>query len=102
MYTDRKRFQRLYQKGPIQEAEIAMYQLVSQSIIDGSFKNIDIAKTYIIEKDPEAEMQFWAEYIRYQFYKENTIDDKKAVSKERLEDFRSTIGETVWKSLKIE
>lgn len=102
MYTDRKRFQRLHQKGPIQEAEIAMYQLISQSIIEGSFKNIDIAKTYIIERDPETGMQFWAEYLRYLFYKENRIDDKKVISKKRLEDHKITMGETAWKSLKIE
>lgn len=102
MYTDRKRFQRLHQKGPTQDAEIAMYQLFSQSIIENSFKNIDLAKTYILGKDPETEMQFWAEYIRYQFYKDNMLDDKKMRSKKRLEDFRSEIGESVWKSLKIE
>lgn len=102
MYSDRKRFQRLHQKGPTQDAEIAMYQLFSQSIIENSFKNIDLAKTYIIEKDPEALMRFWAEYIRYQFYKDNMIFDKKAISKERLEDFRSTLGNTLWKNLKIE
>lgn len=58
MYTDRKRFQRLLEKGLIQDAEIAMYQLISQSIIDGSFKHIDITKTYIIEKDPDTLMRF--------------------------------------------
>ena len=102
MYTDRKRYQRLHQKGPIQDAEIAMYQLISQSIIDGTFKNINIEKTYIIEKDPEPEMQFWAEYIRYQFYSENNLEHERSISKDKLSGFKTMIGDSVWKSLKIE
>lgn len=102
MYTDRKRFQRLHQKGAVRDAEIAMYQLISQSIIESSFKHIDLSKTYIIEKDPETEMQFWAEYIRYQYYTENELDFQKATSKDKLLGFKCKIKENAWKSLKID
>ena len=58
MYTDRKRYKRLNKKGVTRDAEIALYQMISQSIIENSFKNIDLAKTDIIEKDDEVGVTF--------------------------------------------
>ena len=71
MFTDRKRFQRLNTKGITQDAEIAMYDLISKSIIDNSFKNIDIERTAIFEKDTDITTKFWAAYLKFMFYKEN-------------------------------
>ena len=102
MYTDRKRYKRLNKKGVTRDAEIALYQMISQSIIENSFKNIDLAKTDIIEKDDEVEMKFWAEYIRYLYYKDNELASDLYLSKSKLLDFKSAIGENVWKTLKLE
>jgi hypothetical protein len=102
MYTDRKRYQRLRKKGVTQDAEIALYQLISQSLIENSFKNVDISKTHELEKDDEVEMKFWAEYIRYCYFKENEFEKEKELSKSKLHPFRSTIGKNLWKTLKIE
>jgi hypothetical protein len=102
MFTDRKRFQRLFKKGITQNSEIAMYQIISQSIIENSFKNIDIEKTFIIEKDEELEMKFWAEYLRFLYYSENKLIDEIFESKNKLLCFQTSIGENTWKSLKID
>lgn len=102
MFTDRKRFQRLISKGKSQDAEIAMYQILSQSIIENSFKNIDIEKTYIVEKDVDFEMKFWAEYLRFLYYKENILHEDMESSKTNLMNFKANIGKNVWKSLNID
>ena len=102
MFTDRKRFQRLISKGKSQDAEIAMYQILSQSIIENSFKNIDIEKTYIVEKDVDFEMKFWAEYLRFLYYKENILHEDMESSKTNLMNFKAKIGKNVWKSLNID
>lgn len=102
MYTDRKRYQRLNKKGVTRDAEIALYQIISQSIIENSFKNVDLSKTNIIEKDDEVEMKFWAEYIRFLYYKCNELENDLFSSKSKLLDFKSAIGESEWKALKLE
>lgn len=102
MFTDRKRFQRLNQKGTTQNAEVAMYAVISQSIIENSFKNIDINKTYLIEKDDVNEMKFWAEYIRFQYYSENEMEAEKKGSIGHLQSFKNSMSPQVWKSLMID
>jgi hypothetical protein len=102
MYTDRKRFQRLNKKGVTRDAEIALYHVISQSIIENSFKNINLSLTDSIEKDHEVEMKFWAEYIRYSYYKENENEHEKNKAKIALMKFEKSINQGIWKSLKIE
>lgn len=102
MYTDRKRYQRLNKKGITRDAEIALYQIISQSIIENTFKNIDISKTNIIEKDDEVEMKFWAEYIRYLYFKDNELEDDMYSSKSKLLAYKNAIGDKVWTTLKLE
>jgi hypothetical protein len=102
MYTDRKRYQRLNKTGTTRNAEIALYQIICQSIIENSFKNIDLANTDIIEKDDEVEMKFWAEYIRFLYFKDNELENDWLASKTKLANFKSAIGENVWKSLKLD
>lgn len=102
MFTDRKRYQRLNTEGIIQNAEIAMYELISKGIIDNSFKNIDIKKTEILEKDNELIIQFWAKYIQYMFYKENGQIENEGMALEQLTSFRTAIPKSIWNTLKIE
>jgi hypothetical protein len=102
MYTDRKRYQRLNKDGVTRDAEIALYQVITQSIIENSFKNIELSKTYIIEKDEEVEMKFWAEYIRYLYYKDNHNSTVAEATKNRLLNYKQLIPNTVWKSLQLD
>jgi len=102
MYTDRKRYQRLHKKGVIRDAEISLYHIISQSIIENSFKNIDLTMTYTLEKVDEIEMKFLAEYIRYQYFKANELVEESIESKSKLINFRKDVGESIWSALKIE
>lgn len=58
MFTDRKRFQRLRQKGVTQDAEYALITIMNDVQLNNSFKNIDINKADIIERDSEMMMKF--------------------------------------------
>jgi len=102
MFTDRKRFQRLNSKGVTQEAEIAMYELISKSIIENSFKNIDIEKTAILDKDNDVTTKFWAAYLKFMFYKENGFTEKKSEAMQQLSLFKNEIPKSIWNTLKIE
>lgn len=102
MFTDRKRFQRLNSKGVTQDAEIAMYELISKGIIDNSFKNIDIDKTFILEKDNDATIKFWAAYLRFMHYKENGLYEKESEALQQLLMFKNDFPKSIWKTLKIE
>lgn len=102
MFTDRKRFQRLNTKGITQEVETTMYELISKSIIDNSFKNIDVKKIEILEKDHDVTIQFWAAYLRFMFYKENGLSEQENNAMEQLAAFKSEIPKSIWNSLNIE
>lgn len=102
MFTDRKRFQRLIKKGATQEVEIVLYELISKGIIDNSFKNIDINKTNILEKDPDVTIIFWTYYLRYMFYKENMLVEQQSIALKELHNIRQEIPKSIWNSLKIE
>lgn len=102
MFTDRKRFQRLINKRETQEVEIALYELISKGIIDNSFKNIDINKTNILEKDKDVTIIFWTYYLRYMFYKENMLEEQQSIALKELQNIKQQIPKSVWNSLKIE
>lgn len=102
MFTDRKRFQRLNSKDETQEAEIALYELISKSIIDDSFKHIDIEKTAILEKDNDLTTKFWAAYLKFMFYKENGLTEKESEALQQLLIFKNDLPQSIWKTLKIE
>jgi len=102
MFTDRKRFQRFIKKGVTQEVEIALYELISKGIIDNSFKNIDVNKTNILEKDPDVTIIFWTYYLRYVFYKENMLAEQQSIALKELQNIRQEIPKSIWNSLKIE
>jgi hypothetical protein len=102
MFTDRKRFQRLNSKGVTQDAEIAMYELLSKSIIDNSFKNIDIEKTALLDKDSDLTTKFWSAYLKFMFYKENGMTEKESEAFKQLLIFKNDFPKSIWKTLKIE
>jgi hypothetical protein len=100
MFTDRKRFQRLHSKGVTQDAEIAMYELISKGIIDNSFKDIDLYKTDILEKDNDTITKFWAAYLRFMYFKENGLTDQETEALEKLATFKTEIPKSIWNTLK--
>jgi hypothetical protein len=102
MFTDRKRFQRLNSKGVIQEAEVAMYELIAKSIIDNSFKNIDIEKTAILDKDNEITTKFWSAYLKCMFYQENELTEQASKARQALMMFKNEIPKSIWQTLKID
>lgn len=102
MFTDRKRFQRLNTKGVAQDAEIAMYELMAKGIIDNSFKNIDLSKTYILDKDDDRITKFWAAYLRFMYFKENALVEQKAEALHDLTAFKKDVPKSIWNSLKID
>lgn len=103
MFTDRKRFQRLNSKGVTQEAEVAiMYELIAKSIIDNSFKNIDIEKTAILDKDNEIITKFWSAYLKFMFYQENGLTEQESKARQELMMFKDEIPKSIWQTLKIE
>lgn len=102
MFTDRKRFQRLVTSGITQDSEIAMYELLANSIIDDSFKYIDISKTLILEKDKDNTIQFWMHYLRYMHYKENGQKDELNKAYEKLISIKPQIPKSIWNSLKVD
>jgi hypothetical protein len=102
MFTDRKRFQRLNSKGVTQEAEIAMYELIAKSLIDNSFKNIDIEKTAILDKDNDLTTKFWSAYIKCMFYQENGLTEQESKARQELMMFKNEIPKSIWQTLKID
>lgn len=102
MFTDRKRFQRFNTKGITQDAETAMYALISKGIIDNSFKNIDVQKTAILDKDNDTTTKFWAAYLRFMYFKENGQTDQENEALQKLTIFKSEIPKSIWNTLKIE
>ena len=102
MFTDRKRFQRLRQKGITQDAEFALITTITQIQLNNSFRDIDISKTDIIERDNEMIMKFWANYIRFQYYKEIGDKSKEEYFRNSLSKFQEEFPKQLWKTLKIE
>ena len=102
MFTDRKRFQRLNTKGVTQDAEVTLYQMISFALIENSFRNIDVKKTEILDRDSEITTKFWAEYLRFMFYKDNGMMDQKNRSAQALLNFKSEIPKSIWRTLEVE
>lgn len=102
MFTDRKRFQRLNSKGIIREVEIVLYELTLQSIIDNTFKNIDIEKVSVLDNDQDVTTKFWAAYLRFMFYKENELPEKREQAFQDLLTIKQQIPKSIWNMLKID
>jgi len=102
MFTDRKRYQRLNSKGIERDSEIVMYQIITQSIIENSFKNIEIQKIQILEKESDSTTQFWAAYLKFMYYRENGHTDQENKSLQKLQEFKTVIPQSIWKTLNID
>jgi hypothetical protein len=101
-FTDRKRFQRLASKGQTGRIELAFLQIVNQSIVEGSCKNLPLDKLDLIKTDPDAVIRFWGEVFQYQFYKDNQNAEGVAQAKEKLLAYQNQIPAGIWKSLQLD
>lgn len=101
-FTDRKRMQRLYDKGKIGEIEQAFIETTSQLLIDHHFKNLSIEKIKLIQTDDEPNVQFWGRYYEYKYFEETGNEVAALVVKNTLYPYKKIIPSTIWKSLSID
>ena len=101
-FTDRKRMQRLLDKGRIGDIEYSFLKTTSQLLIDSHYKNISIEDLRMIQSDEEPIIQFWGQYYEFKYFEEMG-NEKKALSiKNNLSQYKEIIPKTIWNSLLIE
>lgn len=101
-FTDRKRFQRLNDKGEVGKIELAFLEVANQSLVEKTCKNLSLDKINIIKKDEDKIMQFWGYLFEFQYYKDNEQTDKMQDTIAILLEYQSFIPKAIWKSLEIE
>lgn len=90
-FTDRKRFQRLLNKGEIGQIELAFLQIVNQSLLENTCKNLSIDRLSMLKKDSDKIIQFWGYYFEFQFYKDNVMYDDMNLAKVSLYEYKKII-----------
>lgn len=101
-FTDRKRFQRLSDKGATGRIEAAMMQITNQLMVEDSFKNIPLDKIKIIQTDLDKVTRFWGLYYEYEYYKANQLSEQMENTKEILIQNKHQVPRGLWKSLQID
>lgn len=101
-FTDRARFQRLISKGPEGKAEEAMLELIAQSTIDSSYKNISLENARFLQTDKETFVRFWGYYFEYEYFKANENPAEAEKAKAQLVLLKGSISNAIWKVLKLD
>ncbi len=101
-FTDRKRFQRLLDKGDIGKIELAFLQIVNQSLLENTCKNLSIDKVNMLKQDSDKIIQFWGYYFEFQFYKDNALAEDMQLMRASLDEYKKVIPKALWKSLEID
>jgi hypothetical protein len=101
-FTDRARYQRLTGKGKAAESELALLNIIAQSMTDNHHKNISVEKALLLQQDDEPLMKFWGYYYAHQFYKENGLREQTESSLAILLSNKKLVSKEIWKVLKIE
>ena len=101
-FTDRKRLQRLLNKGKVGEIELALLQASFQMLLDQNAKNLEINKLQLIQTDTEPVVQFWGFFFEYAYYKDHQNTEKAASLKNNLLNYQTLIPKGIWKSLAID
>ena len=101
-FTDRKRMQRLFDRGLIGEIEKSYIETTSQLLIDNHYKNISIEKLKLIQSDTEPIVQFWGHYFEFKHYQETENLEESSTIKEKLYSYQQSVPKSIWKSLTIE
>ncbi len=100
-FTDRKRMQRLLDKGRVGEIEYSFLKTTSQLLIDAHYKNISLEDLKIIQSDDEPIIQFWGYYYEFKYFEEIGNQDMTLTIKNHLNNYKEQIPKTIWKSLSI-
>jgi hypothetical protein len=100
-FTDRKRMQRLLDKGRVGEIEYSFLRTTSQLLIDAHYQNISIEDLKIIQSDDEPIIQFWGYYFEFKHYEELGNSEKAALIKEKLQTYKEIVPVNIWNSLSI-
>jgi len=101
-FTDRKRYQRLMDKGPAGDIELALLETINQYTADNNFKNISTDKLDIIKTDKDRFIQFWGEFYEYQYYKERQDAVLSESARLRMDTYKNYLPKSIWESLKLE
>lgn len=100
-FTDRKRMQRLLDKGRIGDIEYSFLKTTSQLLIDSHYKNISIEDLKLIQSDKEPIIQFWGHYYEFKYFEEMGDEEKALSIKNNLYQYKEIIPKTIWNSLSI-
>ena len=100
-FTDRKRMQRLLDKGITGEIEYCFLKTNSQLLIDNHYKNISIEDLKIIQSDNEPIIQFWGHYYEFKHFEEIGNEETAMKIKNTLYLYKETLPKTIWKNLSI-
>lgn len=101
-FTDRKRMQRLLDKGRIGDIEYSFLKTTSQLLIDTHYKNISIEDLKLIQSDKEPIIQFWGHYYEFKHFEEMGNEEMTLSIKNNLYQYKEIIPKTIWNSLLIE
>jgi Peptidase family M50 len=101
-FTDRARFQRLISKGPEGKAEEALLELIAQSTVDNSYKNISLENARLLQTDKETFVRFWGYYYEYEYFKANENPVEAETVKAELILLKDSISHSIWKALKLD
>ena len=101
-FTDRKRMQRLLDKGRIGDIEYSFLKTTSQLLIDSHYKNISLEDLKLIQSDGEPIIQFWGHYYELKYFEEKGDEERVLTIKNYLSQFKEIVPPTIWKSLLID
>ncbi len=101
-FSDRKRFQRLMDKGKAGDIELALLETMNQSMVDDNYKNLSVDKLQVIKSDTDQFIQFWGKFYEFQYYKEFRQDEFTESLRQNLFEYKSYLPKSIWLSLKIE
>lgn len=101
-FTDRKRMQRLLDKGRIGDIEYAFLKTTSQLLIDSHYKNISLEDVKMIQSDEEPIIQFWGHYYAFKYFEEIGDEEKVLAIKKKLHLYQEIVPNAIWKSLMVE
>lgn len=100
-FTDRKRMQRILDKGKTGEIEYSFLKTTSQLLIDAHYKNVSLKDLKMIQSDDEPIIQFWGHYYEFMHYEEMGEEETALKIKNTLYLYKDCIPKTIWKSLSI-
>jgi hypothetical protein len=101
-FTDRKRMQRLLDKGRIGDIEYSFLKTTSQLLIDSHYKNISLEDLKLIQSDREPIIQFWGHYYELKYFEEKGDEERVRTIKNYLSQFKEIVPPTIWESLLID